>query len=499
MNSTFIIIASIIVAIILVGVVITTMYVKAPPSVAFIISGFRKTPRTLIGSGSIKIPLIERLDKLFLGQVNIDVKTSMPVPTNDYIDVTVDAACSVQVDLPLIQVAAKNFLNMNASQIATMVKDNLEGNLREVIGSLTLQNLVTNRDEFSDQISKKAEVDMKERGLKIISCNIQNITDKNGLIQNLGADNVFKIRKDAAITKANAERDIAIAEQEAKKSANDVRIKTETEIAERNNELAIKQAELQVIADSKKAEADAAYEIQMQEQQKAINVKTVDANIEKTKREQVLSQEKIRITENELKAKVNAQADAQKYQMQVASDANKYQTEVNAQAALEQQKREAEAQAYYAEQEAKAMKAKADAAKYSALQEAEGIKAKGIAEAEAIKAKGEAEAYAMDKKAEAYAKYGEAAKLEIISPILPEMAKAVAEPVRSISSVNVYGGDASTVAGKLSSNVPTIMKQAIDTFKSVTGADLGEMVKSKVNSSSNEKTLDDVDFDDTND
>lgn len=233
---------------------------------------------------------------------------------------------------------------------------------------------------------------MRKLGLEIISCNIQNVTDENGLIRDLGADNTYAIKKNAAITKANAERDIAIASQEAAKAANDVRVKTETEIAERNNELAIKQADLKQVSDTKRAAADAAYEIMKQEQLKTINVKTVDAKIEQTKREQVLSEERIKIKENELRAEVNAKADAEKYQKQVISDANKYQTEINAEAAMEQRKREAEAEAYMAEQQAKAIKAKADADKYAALQEAAGIEAKGKAQAAATQANLEAEA-----------------------------------------------------------------------------------------------------------
>lgn len=247
----------VVLAIILLVVLLKVLYVQAPPSFAFILSGFKKEPRVLIGTGGFKVPFLERLDKVFLGQVTVDVKTSIPVPTHDFIDVMVDAVCKVRV-LPTaegIRIAAKNFLNFNETEISASIKDSLEGNMREVIGAITLQNLITDRDKFSDEIQKKASTDMEKLGLEVISCNIQNITDSNRLIENLGADNTYAIRKNAAITKANAERDIQVAEQEAKKVANDVRVKTETEIAERNNELAIKTAELKAVSDAKKAEA----------------------------------------------------------------------------------------------------------------------------------------------------------------------------------------------------------------------------------------------------
>ena len=371
--------------VILFVIVLLAMYVKAPPSVAYVLSGLRKEPRILIGTGGFKIPVIERLDKVFLGQTTVDVKTSLPVPTHDFIDVMVDAVCKVRVQPTPegTRLAAKNFLNMNPADIAAQVKDSLEGNMREVIGAIDLQKLVTDRDAFSDQIQQKAAKDMAKLGLEILSCNIQNITDKNGLINALGADNTWKIKKDAAVNKANAEKEIAVAESNAKKEANDVQVKNDTEIAERQNELAIRRADLKRESDAKQAEADAAYEIQKQEQLKTVNIKTVDAEIEKTKRAQILADEQVKVTQNKLKAEVNAKAEAQKYNTEVEATARKFKMETDAQAELEQKKREAEAEAYMAEMKAKAVKAKADADKYAALQEAEGIKAKGLAEAKA--------------------------------------------------------------------------------------------------------------------
>ena len=470
------------------------MYVKAPPSVAYVLSGLKKEPRILVGTGGFKIPIIERLDKVFLGQSTVDVKTSMPVPTHDFIDVMVDAVCKVRV-LPTpegTRLAAKNFLNMTSAEIASSIKDSLEGNMREVIGAISLQGLVTDRDAFSDQIQQKAAKDMAKLGLEILSCNIQNISDQKGLINDLGADNTYKIKKDAAINKANAEKEIAIAESDAKKAANDVRVKNDTEIAERNNELAIKQADLKKMSDAKKAEADAAYEIQKQEQQKTVNERTVDAQIARTKREQILADEQVKVTENKLRAEVNAQADAQKYNTEVEATARKFKMETDAQAELEKQKREAEAKAYMAEQEAKAVKAKADAAKYAALQEAEGIKAKGeaeaaatqaklTAEAEGIRAKGDAEAEAMDKKSEAFKK-SEFARLEMVlemqKAVLPQVAQSVAEPMSQIKDVRIYGNTGAEIQG-ISQNVPAVMQKTFDIVKETTGVYLADVMRAE--------------------
>ena len=470
------------------------MYVKAPPSVAYVLSGLRKEPRILVGTGGFKVPIIERLDKVFLGQTTVDVKTSMPVPTHDFIDVMVDAVCKVRV-MPTpegTRLAAKNFLNMTSHEIASSIKDSLEGNMREVIGAISLEGLVTDRDAFSDQIQQKAAKDMAKLGLEILSCNIQNITDQKGLINDLGADNTYKIKKDAAINKANAEKEIAIAESDAKKAANDVRVKNDTEIAERNNELAIKQADLKRVADAKQAEADAAYEIQKQEQQKTVNERTVDAQIAKTKREQILADEQVKVTENKLRAEVNAKADAAKYNTEVDAQARKFKMETDAQAELEQKKREAEAKAYMAEQEAKAVKAKADAAKYAALQEAAGIEAKGkaeaaatqaklAAEAEGIRAKGDAEAEAMDKKSEAFKK-SEFARLEMVlemqKTVLPQVAQSVAEPMAQIKDVRIYGNTGSEIQG-ISQNVPAVMQRTFDIVKETTGVDLADVMRAE--------------------
>lgn len=487
-------------AVVLFIIFIAICYVKAPPKDAYIISGLSKQPRILIGRGGFRIPGLERVDKVFLGQTSVDIKTSELVPTNDFISVMVDAVAKIRViNTPEgIRLAAKNFLNMTERDIASQVKDSLEGNMREIIGTLDLKSLNIDRDGFSDQIAKKAAPDMAKLGIEVISCNIQNITDNEGLIKNLGADNTFKIRKEAAITKARAERDIQIAESLAAKEANDARVENETIIAEKNNALAIKVANLKVTEDTQKAKADAAYAIQEQEQQKTINEKTVDAEMtkqlltqerqkevnaaaveaetEKARRQQELTSELVKIQKNKLEAEIQKKADA-----------DKYETETNAAAALEQRKREADAKAYEAEQEAKAVKAKAEADYFRMEKESLGkqkladaeayaIEQKGIAEAQAIEKKGLAEAEAMEKKALAFQKYGDAAKAQMVIEKLPEIAKCVADPISSIKDVRIYGGNGEGIS-QLSGQVPTVIKQTMDTVADATGVDMTQIVK----------------------
>lgn len=484
-SSTIVIIVAVVVLLFL----LVISYVKTSPNQALVISGWpRKRPKFLVGTGGLRLPGLQKVDRLYLGQLSVDIKTDSPVPTSDFINVDVDAVAKVRIDPNNIATAAANFLGKSREQIAAEIRDSLQGNMREIIGTQDLRSLNVDRDGFSNQIQEKAAPDMAKLGIEILSCNIQSITDGEGLIHALGADNTCKITKDASINKANAERDVAIARAEASKQANDARVAAETEIAIKNTELAIKQADLKKQADTQTAIADAAYEIQRQEQAREINVKTVEAEaaksikqqerqkeinrltveaeVERAKQEQLLREQEIAIQQKLLEAQVNKQADAAKYQK-----------EVDAAAELEQRKRQAEAERYEAEQKAAAVKAQAEAALFAKQQEAAGIKAVGEAEAAAIKAKGEAEAIAMDKKAEAYKKYNGAAIAEMMVKILPDVAAKVAEPLTTINDVHVYGTSGSEASG-ISGNVPVVMRQTMEVIKEATGVDMAKIMES---------------------
>ena len=479
---------SIIVGVVLLVGFILASYVKAPPSVAFLIYGLSKEPRVLIGKGGFRIPFFERVDKVFLGQMSVDIKTSVAVPTKDFINVNVDAVAKVRVapSQDAIRLAGKNFPNMTDTDIQHQLKDSLEGNMREIIGTLDLISLNTDRDSFSDQIAQKAGKDMNKLGIEILSCNIQNVTDEKDLIKDLGADNTWKIKKNAEVTKAQSMKEIAIAQAEANKEANDARVISETAIAERNNELEIKRADLKKESDVKKAMSDAAYAIQEQEQQKLINERTVEANIAKTRKEQELTEEMIKVRENKLQAEIAKQADADRYKKEIEAAAEKRKTELDAEAELTLRKRQAEAEAYEAEQKAKAVKAEADALKYKMLMEAEGIKAVGEAEAAKIKTVGEAEAKALDAKAKAYKNYNDTIKLqEALVEVLPEVAKNVAAPIAALKDVTLYGGGMSQV----SENVPAVTHMVFDTMTAATGVDMKDILKTKTLAAHTDKNI----------
>ncbi|MBO4604515.1 MAG: flotillin family protein, partial [Clostridiales bacterium] len=203
-NINLLLIAGIVIAVIFVIVIIATSYVKAPPNKAYIITGLKRKPKILIGKAGLKLPFLERRDELLIEQLSIDIKTGDFVPTADFIGVNIDAVAKVQIrtDDEGIKLAMKNFLNMNSQQINQQLVDSLQGNMREIIGTITLKELCNDRKSFGDQVQEKAQVDMNNLGIQIISCNIQHVEDKNDLINALGQDNMAAIQKNASIAKA---------------------------------------------------------------------------------------------------------------------------------------------------------------------------------------------------------------------------------------------------------------------------------------------------------
>ncbi|MDO5423487.1 MAG: SPFH domain-containing protein [Eubacteriales bacterium] len=465
-----------ILVVILVLAIIATGYVKAPPDTAFIISGLRK--KIIIGKSSIKIPFLERMDKLSLKLIPIDVKTSSAVPTADYINIQVDAAVNVKIssEREKLSLAAENFLNQNTQYIAQVAREVLEGNMREIVGRMRLEEMVGDRQKFANLVKENADPDLAAMGLDIVSFNVQNFTDGNGVIDDLGIDNISQIKKKAAIAKAEAEKEIAVAKAEADKQANDARINAQREIAIKNNELDIQKSDLQKVADTKRAEADAAYEIQKEEQRKTIEVTASEADIAKEEKVILLKQKEAEVMEKSLDAQIRKKAEAERFERQQKAEAELYERQKDAEAKKIEIEKSAEAKKFEMEQEAQAQRAKAEADRYTREQEAEGIRRVGEAEAEAIRAKGLAEAQAMEKKAEAYQKYNNAAMAEMLIKVLPDIAGKIAEPLTQIDKITIIGGDGSGV-DNVAGNVPAVMAKLFESMKETVGIDLGEIMK----------------------
>ncbi len=427
-------------------------YLKAPPDTAYIISGpFRR--KILIGRAGFRIPFFERVDKISLRVMQVDVKTSEAVPTNEFINVNVDGVANIKVSSnpDLLKKAAEALLGMKQNELISLVTQVLEGNMREIVGSVGLKEMVQDRQGVAKKITENVVPDMEKLGIEVVNFNIQNFKDNAGTIENMGIDNVEQIRKNAQIAKANAQRDIAIATANAEQEANAVKVESQKQIAEQNAELAVQEADMKVKADTKRAEADAAYAIQQESQRKTIEITKANADIARREKEAELAEKEIAIKERKLDAEIRKQADALNYK--VAKEAE---------AELIKRQREAEAMAFEAVKKAEAQKAQAEALRYAMEQEAEGIRAKGLAEAEAI-----------EKKAEAQKKMGEASVLEMYLEALPDVVKNAAEPLSRTDKIVMYGDGNAT---KVVKDVMNSTNQIMEGVKQASGIDIAALL-----------------------
>lgn len=439
--------------IVLLAVIVLILgYLKAPPDTAYIISG-PGSRRILIGRAGWRIPFLERVDKLSLNVMQVDVKTSEAVPTNEFINVMVDGVANVKVssDPELLKRAAESLLGMQQDQMIRLVTQVLEGNMREIVGSVGLKDMVQDRQGVAKKITENVVPDMQKLGIEVVNFNIQNFRDNAGTIENMGIDNVEQIRKNAQIAKANAQRDIAIATSQAQQEANAVKVEAEKAIAEQNMQLAVQQGDMKVKADTKRAEADAAYSIQQESQRKTIEITRANADIARREKEAELAEKEIALKERKLDAEIRKQADAMKYK-----------AEKEAEADLIRRQKDAEAAKYEAIQQAEARKAEAEAVRFAMEQEAEGIRAKGLAEAEAI-----------EKKAEAQKKMGEASILEMYLQALPEVVRNAAQPLSQTDKIVMYGDGNPT---KMVRDVMNSASQIMEGMKESTGIDLSDML-----------------------
>ena len=417
-------------------------YTKAGPDEAIMISGLGKR-KILRGKAGWRLPFLQRKDKLSLKAFQVDIKTRESIPTNEFINIMVDGVANLKIssDPNLLERAFETILGMKEGDLIEQVKQVLEGNMREIIGTVGIRQLVQDRKGVAEAVKENVIPDMEKLGLELVNFNIQNFSDDNEVIKNLGIDNISQISKEAAIAKANAERDVSIARAKAAQDANEAEVNSKTVIVQKNTEYALKEAELKIKSDTAKADADAAYKIQEQKRQEEINVATTNAEISKREREVELGNKEVELAEKKLAASINKKADAEKYATEKAAEAELYKRKTVAEAELVEAQRKAEIKKVAAEAEktareqaATAVRIEADANKEAALAEAKGIEAKGQAEADAIKAK-----------ADAMQSYNDAAKLKLIleSNVLPETVRAYAEPIAAalgqIDGITMYG------------------------------------------------------------
>ena len=470
------IVGVVIAAIVFVIIAIKSCWKVAGTNEVLIVSGLGKV-KTKTGGGLFVLPIIQKVQRMTLENIQVDFTSRNEIPTKDAIHILVDAVANMAISTdPARQaVAASKFAGYSIEQIQEIVIPVLEGNIREIISQTNFEDLIRgDKKAFSELVMENVTPNLADLGIDLTTFNIQNYSDKNGVIQDLGIENTEKIKKEASIAAARAKAEVAIAQAEADKQANDAKVAAATEIAKSQTEFAIRKAELQKQADTEQAKADAAKQIEAENQRREQEIATANANLAKQEKEIELQERAVAIKEKALEADIKKTAEAKKYAEQQEADARLYATQKAAEADLFERQRKAEAakleaekkaeaELALAEADAKAKKALAEAIEAEGRAKAAAAQAQGEAEAAAIKAKAEAEAEGLLKKAEAMKQYGDAAmadmQIEAIKTYfeqLPAIAKAVGEGYQGVDKIVMLGNDSGQLAGNIMSTATQI-------------------------------------------
>ena len=481
-----------VVAIGILVILIKSCWKVAGTNEVLIVSGLGKV-KTKTGGGLFVIPIVQKVQRMTLENIQVDFTSRNEIPTKDAINILVDAVANMAIsqDPERQKVAASKFAGYSIEKIQEIVTPVLEGNIREIISQTYFEDLIRgDKKEFAERIQENVTPNLADMGIDLTTFNIQNYSDKKGVINDLGIENTEKIKKDASIAAAKAKAEVAVAQAEADKQANDAKVAAATEIAKSQTEFAIKKAELQRQADTEQAKADAAKQIEAENQRKAREIAEAEANLARQEKAIELQEREVAIKERKLEAEVKKTAEAKKYAEQQEADAKLYATQKSAEADLfERQKRaeaakleaekKAEAELALAEADAKAKKALAEAIQAEGEAVAAAEKARGMAEAEAIRAKAEAEAEGLLKKAEAMKQYGDAAmadmQIEAIKTYfeqLPAIAQAIGEGYQGVDKIVMLGND----SGQLAGNIMSTTTQVSEGLSEALGIDLKSLL-----------------------
>lgn len=485
------------IGIIIIVSIILSMWRKVPQDKAAVVTGLKK--RIITGGGGLVIPVFERVDTISLGNIQLDVTTDESMSSQGVpIAVVGTAVIKVKNESQAIFNAIEQFTGKNENEIERSIRDTatnvLEGKLREIVSTMTVEEIYRDRETFSAKVQEVVGTELMEMGLEVKVFTIKDINDSNGYIQALGVKQIVEKKKDAEIAKAEANREAQIETSKARRAGEQARLQAETEISEAAKAKAVQEAAYMQEQQAAKAKADSAYDIQKnitekevvaaaldvelmrQERQKDIEAAQVQIQIAKEQKNIELAAKQAERKKESLRAEVVEPALADKEKAQTIADAEKYRKIAEAEAEAEARKKFAAAEA-----EAKRIKAMADAEaiKTTGQAEADVISQRGMAEAAAIRAKGIAEAEAMSKKAMAYQQYTGAAVAEMLIRVLPDVAGKIAEPLSQIDKIMIMdsgnGNGVSSVAG----NVTGVMAQVFESMKEVTGVDLADLVKAK--------------------
>jgi len=460
------------------AIVYASRYKKVGPNEVLIISGrgamvadaagqrTRRSFRIVRGGGAFILPVRERVDDISLELMTIEVVTNN-VYTSFGVPVTVDGVAQVKVgsdDVSIIT-AAEQFLSKSTKEIQNVALQTLEGHLRAILGTLSVEEIYRDRDKFAQRVQEVSALDMQNMGLVIVSFTIKNIHDQQGYLDALGQARIAEVKRDAAIGQANAQRDANIQAAKARQEGETAKFEAETKIAEAQKNYSVQKADYDAEVNRKKAEAELAYTLQQNISNQKVKEEEVQiAVVEKRKQIEVQQQEVAR-RERELEATVRKPAEAEQFRQRTLAEARKYQLEI-----------EAEGQAAATRNLGTG---EADANKARGLAEADIIKAKGLTEAEVIQAQGLAEAEATSKKAAAWEQYTQAAILQQLLDKLPALASAVAQPLAQTDKIVVIsnGSEGSTGASKVTRDVTDTVAQIPEVIEALTGINLMDLLR----------------------
>jgi flotillin len=452
------------------AIIWASRYTKVGPNQVLVISGRKHRIvdadgnahdvgfRIVKGGGVFVWPVVEKVDILSLELLTIDVQTP-EVYTSKGVPVKVDGVAQTKVkgDDVSIATAAEQFLSKGVDDIKNIAMQTLEGHLRAILGTMTVEEIYQNRDAFASKVQEVAAGDMANMGLTIVSFTIRDIRDTQGYLDALGKPRIAQVKRDATIAQAEADRDSQIRSAQAKQAGQEAQFAADSKIAEAQRDYQSNVAQYQAVVNQKKAEADLAYDLQRFKTGQLVKAEEVQVQIIEKQKQIELQQQEIQRKQRELEANVQKPADAERYKVETLANARKFQLETEAAGAASATK----ATGF----------ASADVAKATGIAEAEANKARGLAEAAVIEAQGKATAEAMRVKAESFKQYNEAAVIEMIVRVLPEIAGKISEPLSKmekmviINSGNGPGGGAS----KLTGDVTTIISQLPPVLESLTG------------------------------
>jgi flotillin len=452
-TDVLVVVAAAVLAIVLLMAVFAKLYRKAGPHEALVVYGFRGT-RVIKGHGTVILPMVESCRELSLELMSFDVAPQQDLYTKQGVAVTVEAVAQIKVksDPESILTASEQFLTKSPSDREALIRLVMEGHLRGIIGQLTVEEIVKQPEMVADRMRSTCADDMNKMGLEVISFTIKEVRDKNEYISNMGRPDVARIKRDADVATAEADRDTAIkraiALREsavAKAQADQERVAAETASmarqAEAQRDLEIKKATYTELIKRQQAQADKAYEIQTNVMQQQLMVESV--RVEQVEKEQQIKVQEAEILrrEKELVATVLKPAEIERQRIQTLAEAERSRTTVEAEG------------------------------------RASAIRAQGEAEAEIIFKKGDAEARAMNIKAEAYQEYNQAAVVDKLITGLPEVVKALTSPLSKVDRITVVstGNGDSVGLHKITGDLTQIAAQVPELFEALSGMKVSDL------------------------